>query len=144
MKKFLSIILVALLCALTATAQGAGDKIIGTYKAVSNGDVSHVKIYKVAGGYRAQIIWLEHPNLADGTPRTDKKNPDAAKRSVHSDRIVLVDKMTYKDGVWGEAKIYDPQKGKKFNVEMRFKDAKTLCVKGSLLVFSRTMYWTRL
>lgn len=144
MKKLFILFFLLTLTVISAGAQSAADKIVGTYRAKSSNDISKVKISKVTGGYRAQIIWLEHPNLPDGTPRTDKHNPEQSLRNVHSDRIVLVEKMTYKDGVWGNAKIYDPTKGKKFNVEMRFKDPKTLLVKGSLLVFSKTMTWTKI
>lgn len=130
--------------AVPAAAQNAADKIVGTYRAVEDGNVSKVRFTKAGDGYRAQIVWLEVPNNPDGTPRTDFKNPDKAKRSVHSDRIVLIEKVTYKDGKWKGGKIYDPTKGKSYNVEIRFKDANTLAVKGSLLCFSKTVYWTRL
>ena len=144
MKKSLLTLIVCLMAAVSAVAQSDGDKIIGTYKAVQDGNVSKVKISKNGDGYKAQIVWLEHPNNADGTPKLDKKNPDKAKRSVHADKIVLVDKIKYKGGVWKDAKIYDPTKGKSFDVEMKFKDAKTLQVKGSLLIFSQTVEWTKL
>ena len=124
MKKALLTLIVCLMAGISAVAQSDGDKIIGTYKAVQDGNVSKVKISKNGDGYKAQIIWLEHPNNADGTPKLDKKNPDKAKRSVHADKIVLVDKIKYKGGVW--------------------KDAKTLQVKGSLLIFSQTVEWTKL
>ena len=144
MKKALLTLIVCLMAGISAVAQSDGDKIIGTYKAVQDGNVSKVKISKNGDGYKAQIIWLEHPNNADGTPKLDKKNPDKAKRSVHADKIVLVDKIKYKGGVWKDAKIYDPTKGKSFDVEMKFKDTKTLQVKGSLLIFSQTVEWTKL
>lgn len=144
MKKLFLLALLALMGVAGVSAQTAADKIVGVYKAVQGNDVSRVRISKVAGGYRAQIIWLQNPKNEDGTPRTDKRNPDKAKRSVHSDRIVLVDKMTYRDGAWGDAKIYDPTMGKSFKVKMWFKDSKTLIVQGSLLVFSKKMQWTRI
>ncbi len=144
MKKALLTLIVCLMAGISAVAQSDGDKIIGTYKAVQDGNVSKVKISKNGDGYKAQIIWLEHPNNADGTPKLDKKNPDKAKRSLHAGMIVLVDKIKYKGGVWKDAKIYDPTKGKSFDVEMKFKDAKTLQVKGSLLIFSQTVEWTKL
>lgn len=144
MKKTIITFMCTMLVAVSAMAQSAGDKIIGTYKAVQEGNVSKVKISKNGDGYKAQIIWLEVPNNPDGTPRLDKRNPDKAKRGVRSDQIVLVDKVKYKDGVWTDGKIYDPTKGKKFDVEMKFKDSKTLAVKGSLLIFSQTVYWTKL
>lgn len=144
MKKVLLTLIVCLMAGISAVAQSDGDKIIGTYKAVQEGNVSKVKISKNGDGYKAQIIWLEHPNNPDGTPKLDKKNPDKAKRNVHADKIVLVDKIKYKGGVWKDAKIYDPTKGKSFDVEMKFKDSKTLQVKGSLLIFSQTVEWIKL
>ena len=143
MKKAILTLIVCLMAGISAVAQSAGDKIIGTYKAVQDGNVSKVKITKNGDGYKVQIIWLEHPNNPDGTPKLDKKNPDKAKRSVRADKIVLVDKIKYKDNVWKDAKIYDPTKGKSFDVEMKFKDANTLQVKGSLLIFSQTVEWTK-
>jgi len=130
--------------ALTVMAQSAGDKIVGTYKAVQDGEVSKVKIYKVGNGYRAQVCWLEEPNDSNGKPKLDSKNPDKAKRSVRADQIVLIDKVVYKDGVWTDGEIYDPTAGKTYTVNVKFKDAKTLAVTGSLLFFKETVYWTKL
>ena len=146
MGKIKTILCTLIMClfALTASAQSAGDKILGTYKAVQNGKVSKVRISKNGNGYRAQIYWLAEPNNADGTPKLDTRNPDKAKQSVHADRIVLIDKVTYKDGKWSDGKIYDPTAGKTYNVSVTFKDAKTLAVTGSLLVFKKTVYWTKL
>ena len=129
---------------LTAMAQSAGDKIVGTYRAVQDGNVSKVKITKVGDGYRAQICWLEQPNNADGTPKLDTKNSDKAKRGVRADQIVLIERVTYKDGVWSDGKIYDPTDGNTYTVSIKFKDAKTLAVTGSLLFFKETVYWTKL
>lgn len=130
--------------ALTVFAQSAGDKIIGTYRAVQDGNVSKVKIFKNGNGYRAQVCWLEEPNNADGTPKLDTKNSDKSKRSVRADQVVLIDKVVYKDGVWTDGEIYDPTVGKTYTVNVKFKDAKTLAVTGSLLFFKETVYWTKL
>lgn len=146
MSKIKALIWAIALCfvSLTISAQSAGDKIIGTYKAVQEGNVSKVKISKNGNGYRAQVIWLEKPNNPDGTPRLDKRNPDKAKAKLRADKVVLIDKVVYKDGEWTDGKIYDPTKGKTFNVSVKFKDAKTLAVTGSLLMFKKTVYWTKL
>lgn len=144
MKKTILFIICCLMVSISTFAQNAGDKILGTYKAVQDGNVSKVKFTKNGNGYKAQIIWLEKPNNPDGTPKLDKKNSDKSKRSVRADQIVLIEKITYKDGVWSGGKIYDPTKGKSFNVEVKFKDTKTLQVTGSLLIFSQTVEWTKL
>ncbi len=139
----------ALLCCMMAfatsvMAQTKADDIVGTYKAVQNGVNSKVKIFKVAGGYRAQVIWVDNLKKEDGSIRTDEKNPDKSKRGVRADQIVLVDKVTFQDGEWTNGKIYDPTRGKTFKVCITFKDAKTLKVKGSWGPFSESVYWTKL
>lgn len=146
MKKYFLMLIAIFTVALSANAQSAGDKIVGIYKAIQDGNVSKVKISKVGNGYKAQIIWLEQPNNPDGTKKTDHKNSDASKRKTPADQIVLIEKVTYdKDkNVWSGGKVYDPTKGKSFNCEIKFKDAKTLAVKGSLAIFSQTVYWTKL
>ena len=80
----------------------------------------------------------------DGTIRTDVKNPDASKRNVRADQIVLIDKVTF-DGEdkWKDGKIYDPTSGKEYTVTLYFKDDKTLTVKGSIGPLFKRMYWTK-
>lgn len=123
------------------------DRIVGTYKAVEEGKESKVEFTRQTdGSYRGQIVWLLHPNNADGTPKLDVKNPDKAKRTVRADRVVVVDGVKYdpEKKVWNGGRVYDPTKGKSYKVEVSFTDAHTLRVKGSLLGFSKSVYWTRL
>lgn len=146
MKRYLFLFIALMTVVFGANAQNAGDKILGVYKAVQEGNVSKVRFTKNGNGYKAQIIWLEKDKNPDGTKRTDSKNSNAAKRNTPADQIVLIEKVTYdknKD-VWNGGKVYDPTKGKSFNVEVKFKDAKTLAVKGSLAIFSQTVYWTKI
>ena len=63
---------------------------------------------------------------------------------VPADKIVIIDKVTYEDGIWQNGKIYDPTSGKTYKVEIRFSDAKTLEVKGKLGPFFKKVYWTKL
>lgn len=143
MKKLLSIIVIMLAVAQFAMAQA--DKVVGTYQAVRNGVTSKVKVFKHEDGYRAQVIWVDNIKKEDGSIRLDEKNPNAAKRKVRADQIVLIDKVKYngKDE-WNGGKIYDPTSGKVFTVALYFKDAKTLTVKGSIGPFFQRMYWTKL
>ena len=146
MKRILLMLAVILMAVGKTWAQQKADDIVGTYKAVQNGDNSKVEIRKVGDGYRAQIVWLENMKNKDGSPRTDKKNPDKAKRNTPSNQIVLIDKVTFDEakGEWGNGQIYDPQRGKFFKVRISFKDAKTLKVRGSWGPISETVYWTKL
>ena len=126
-------------------AMAQADKVVGTYKAVRNGVTSKVKIFKHEDGYRAQVIWVDNLKKEDGSIRLDEKNPDASKRKVRADQIVLIDKVVYieKDKEWAKGKIYDPTNGKTFTVTLYFKDDKTLTVKGSIGPFFERMYWTK-
>ena len=137
-------LLMAMAYCMGAMAQTAADKIVGVHKAVQEGKESKVKIFKYNGGYRAQVCWLKTPKNPDGTIKTDLKNPDKSKQKTPSDRIVIIDKVTYDDGLWQNGRIYDPTSGKTYKVEIKFKDAKTLEVKGKLGPFFKRVYWTKL
>ena len=129
----------------SAATPADGDRIIGLYKAVKDGEVSHVRISKTGdNSYRAQVVWVENKYDKNGAVRTDVKNPDPAKRSVPADEIVLIDKVSYSDGMWKDGQVSDPTKGKVYRVEITFKDEKTLRVRGFLGPFSLSVYWDKL
>lgn len=141
----LAVIVAFLFSATQAFAQD-GDKIVGLYRAVQDGNVSNVQVSKLANGaYKAQVVWVEKMTDENGKPKTDHKNPDPALRSTPADRIVLFNEVRYSgNGTWEGGKIYDPTRGKSFNVKVTFQDEKTLRVKGSLGPFSQSVYWTRI
>lgn len=143
MKKFIMMFVVAMMTMTSVFAQA--DKIVGNYSAERGGVKSKVKVFKYNDGYRAQVTWVDNLKKEDGSIRCDEKNPNAEKRKVRADQIVLIDKVTYneKDKEWGNGKIYDPTSGKVFTVKLYFKDEKTLTVKGSIGPFFQRMYWTR-
>lgn len=143
MKRLFFVLFAFVMFVVSAFAQA--DKVVGNYKAVRNGVSSKVKIFKYNGGYRAQVTWVDNLKKPDGSIRVDEKNPDASKRKVHADQIVLIDKVTF-DGKdkWKGGKIYDPTSGKQFTVTLYFKDENTLTVKGSIGPFFERMYWTKI
>jgi len=144
MKRKALLLLVAFICSLSMSAQSAADKIIGTYEASQDGKTSKVKIFKYNGGYRAQVYWIAEPKNADGSIKTDVKNPEASKRKTPLSQIVIVDKVVYKDGIWKDGKIYDPTSGKTYNVEFRIHDSKNIEVRGKLGPFYKKLIWPRL
>lgn len=140
------IVLAAALFAAAGVAAQDADRIVGIYKAVEEGKESKVEFTRRPDGtYRGQIVWLRNPNNPDGTPKLDAKNPDKSKRSGRADRVVVVDGVKYdaEKGVWNGGRVYDPTKGKSYKVEVSFEDDRTLRVKGSLLGFSRSVYWKK-
>ena len=134
--------LILTLCSLNLWAQGGADRIVGTYFAKLSHNDAKVKAFKYQDGYRLQIFWLKTTKYPDGTLKVDSKNPDVSKRSTPMSQVVLVDKVTYKDGIWKNGRIYDPTSGKSYKVELSL-DGKQLEVKGKLGPFSKCMYWTK-
>lgn len=144
MKKGIFILLISVLSCMSAAAQSAADKIIGTYLAESNGKKSKIKIYKYQDGYRAQVFWVANPKNADGSVKLDSKNPDKARAKLPISQAIIIDKVTYDDGEWCHGKVYNPEDGRRWTVTIKFKDAKTLQVRGSFLGIGKTVYWPKL
>lgn len=145
MTKKIMMMIVMFVFAITA-AFAQADKIVGTYKVQRDGVNSKVKVFKHKDGYRAQVIWVDNLMNEDGSVRLDAKNPDPEKRKVQADKIVLIDKVVYKDGKWTDGKIYDPTSGKVYTVNLYFdkNENKKLTVKGSIGPFFQRMYWTKI
>ncbi|MEG1499401.1 MAG: DUF2147 domain-containing protein [Bacteroidales bacterium] len=131
-------------------AQQAADKIIGVYYVIEDEskEESKIKIYKTDDGkYDARVIWMKNPNLADGTPKTDKKNPDPNKRNQRADHLVMMQGLTYnpKNSQWENGRIYNPINGKTYKSYMEFVGDKKIKVRGywGISMLGRTMYWTK-
>ncbi len=135
--------LLCLLLSTTAMAQNAADRICGNYLAKLSHNDARIKVFKYQGGYRMQIFELKSPRHPDGTLKRDDKNPDPSQRNTPMSEVVLIDHVTYEDGIWKNGRIYDPAHGKSYRVELRLTDAKTLEVKGKLGPFHKCMYWTK-
>lgn len=119
MKRILPLLL-ALLMGASAWAQA--DKIVGTYVVGSpfNTDTAHVRItLQKNGTYQGRITWVNRNTNADGTPRTDEKNPDPKLRQRKPEEIVMCWGLKYQDGEWVDGVLYDPYSGKKFSVKYK-------------------------
>ena len=144
MKHLILTIMLAIACSMTAFAQSAAaDRICGTYLAKLSKNDAKVKVSKYKDGYRMQVVWLKEPKNADGSVKVDAKNPDASKRKTPLSQVVLVEKVTYEDGIWQNGRIYDPQSGKTYNTELRL-NGKDLEVRGKLGPFHKSMHWTKM
>lgn len=123
------------------------DNILGKYSSVQGGEGYKVEVTKKTDGtYKAQIYWISEPNdPKTGKKKLDTKNPDKALRGLPSDRVVLFDGLRYnaEKQQWGDAKIYDPQRGIRVSCTAKFDNAKTLTVRGSVLGIGETAVWTR-
>lgn len=147
MNKLLTL-LFSLLFAWTLSAQDAADAIVGTYSSSQDGYEFKARITrKQDGTYITRVIWVKDAvDPATGEKRKDNKNPNKALRNTPCDRIVLMDGLRYnvEKNQWGETKIYDPLRGIRAHVVLRFLPDGRLAVKGSLLGISETVYWNKL
>lgn len=121
------------------------DNIVGIYKGKQGDDNFKAKIVKLANGtYQGQVIWMERDRDAKGNLLLDTKNPDKSLRNKPANQIVLFTGLKYnaKKHRWDDTKIYDPQRGIRANLTVEFTNDGRLCIRGSLLGISESVYWT--
>lgn len=150
MKKFIFALVAFAAFSLTSFAQNLnakGDNIVGEYLTDRGGSKSKVRVTKAANGtYTAQLFWVEQPLDKDGKKRKDVKNPDKKLRNVDIDKVVLIQGLRYdaEEQEWSGAKIYDPSKGIRVNVEVEFVEPKKLKLFGNIWGIGTTIYWQKI
>lgn len=152
MKKTIFTLLVVALFSVSLNAQtqkmnSKGDNIVGEYLFPKKGGDSKIRISKAADGtYTAQVFWVENALDKNGNKRKDVKNKNKSLRNIDIDKVVIIKGLKYDadDKEWGDTDIYDPSSGKIYDVDIEFKDAKTLKVYGNILGIGKTVYWTKI
>ena len=145
MKRIIFIMLCAVLFTMPSFAQdinSKGDNIIGEYLSIKDGSQSKIRITKAADGtYTAQVFWVANALDEKGNKRKDVKNKDKNLRNVDLDKVVIIKGLKYDadDKEWGDAEIYDPSSGKIYDVDIEFKDSKTLEVYGNIWGIGKTV-----
>lgn len=143
-------LLLLLLSSAAASAQDAGDRILGIYNAVGETTLteSHVRFYKEGDCYVARIIWLDKTTDNEGNILTDILNPDPELRSVPADQIVLVRDVRYdsKKDMWTGGTVYNPVTGKTYSVQITFDTPKRLKVRGYVgtPMMGKNFFWDKL
>ena len=94
-----------------------------------------------------RIYWLKDPFDKHGKPLTDKLHP---KKSRHKTKIcglkIIGNVKRISRRVYDKGWIYDPEKGKYFDVELTLKSNNILQVKGykGIKLLSETFLWRRI
>lgn len=124
------------------------DAILGKFHSKQGEDEYKVLVSKKSDGtYKAQIYWVANTiDPKTGKKVLDTKNPDKSLRNVPCDEIVLMDGLKYNAGKkqWDGTKIYDPQRGIKASVTVKFSDPGTLNVRGTVLGIGETAVWKKI
>ena len=150
MKKFIVALIFAVAFSLPAVSQSLNnnpDDILGEYLTDRGGSKSKVRVTKDANGtYSAQIFWVENPLDKNGNKRKDVKNPDKKLRNTDIDKVVIVTGLKYdkEEKEWNGAKIYDPSKGFRVNVEAEFIEPNKLKLFGNVWGIGTTIYWQKI
>lgn len=145
LRKTFLFLLLALPLLAAAQPNPEADRVVGAW--ITKGNESHISIYRANNGkYYGKIAWLDVPNNPDGTPRTDKNNPDAKLRNRPALGLVILKDFEFDgDNVWNEGTIYDPNNGKTYSCKMTLTDANTLEIRGfiGISLLGRTEVWKR-
>ena len=113
---------------------------------LTEGGKSRIKISDCGGALCGAIVWLQEPNdPATGKPKTDKNNPDAAKKTKPLIGTLIVLGMKSSGASKWAGQVYNAEDGKTYsgNLEMTGDNSLKLqgCALGGLLCKSQT--WSR-
>lgn len=107
---------------------------------------AHVEIGGCGEVLCGKIVWLREPLDTAGQPKTDKENPDPAKRERTILGLAMLDGFRPAgEGKWGDGTIYNPEDGKTYSCTMSLENDGTLRVRGyvGLPILGKTQVWTR-
>lgn len=126
----LAILLIFIFAGIAAfTCDSASNHIVSTW--VSKDGRAKIAIYRKGPKFSGKIVWLEHPNRADGTPKTDHLNPDESLRNRPLIGLEILNGFEYAgDNTWEDGEIYDPEHGKTYSSKMTLVDYNSLEVRG--------------
>lgn len=85
------------------------DKVLGIYWSPKKD--AKIEIYKKANRYFGRSVWT-------AANKKDIKNPDASLKTRALAGVDLFTNFMYKDGIYLDGKIYDPESGKTYDCKM--------------------------
>ena len=96
-------------------------------------------------GLCGRVAWLGDPNDASGRPKTDRHNPDVAKRSRKLIGLPVLLGMRANGADKWSGRIYNADDGKTYVSYVTLASANTLNVQGCVLggLLCKSMVWTR-
>jgi uncharacterized protein (DUF2147 family) len=126
-----------------STAQAAtGDEIQGTWLSADGG--AKVKINSCGGGICANIVWLREPiDSGTGKPKTDKHNPNEARRSRPMLGLQVMSGMKPDGDKRWAGTIYNADDGKTYRSKVTLLSPTQVKVEGCVLVFCQGETWTK-
>jgi len=149
MKNIIYSSIIALIMAWTPTLKAqAADDILGNW--LNQEGTAKIHVFKASNGkfkgkYFGKIYWLKEPTK-NGKPKVDEKNPDASKRNVEINGLIILNNFEFDadDKEWEDGTIYDPKNGKTYSCNITLVGDK-LNVRGyiGISMIGRTAIWTK-
>ncbi len=128
-----------------------GDNILGVWN--NEEKDAKIEIFKCSGKYCGKIVWAKEPNYpagstegTPGTPRLDRHNPDAAKRSRPILGLQIMNGFIFAgEDAWKGGTVYDPKSGNTYHGKITLVSPNKLDLRGfvGIPLFGRTTTWTR-
>ncbi|PZU79637.1 MAG: DUF2147 domain-containing protein [Chryseobacterium sp.] len=147
MKKLLLLSMMILISSLSFAQKLSADKIIGNWESI-DGDVKlKFEIFQQNGKYFGKLLWASNMFEADGkTPKKDLKNPDAKLRNRSRQNIINITNLTFDDGEYSGAKLYNPSDGNSYSLKAKLTDINNLQFRGYMGVslLGKTMKFRRI
>ena len=136
-----------LISSLSFAQKLSADKIIGNWESI-DGDVKlKFEIFQQNGKYFGKLLWASNMFEADGkTPKKDLKNPDAKLRNRSRQNIINITNLTFDDGEYSGAKLYNPSDGNSYSLKAKLTDINNLQFRGYMGVslLGKTMKFRRI
>jgi Uncharacterized protein conserved in bacteria (DUF2147) len=91
-------------------------------------------------------LWMKYPADANGAVPRDRNNPDASLRSRPICGLTIISGLKpQRDGSWGEGRVYNPDNGSTYDMEIRRQAPDVVKVTGymGLKLFGQSMDWHR-
>lgn len=144
MKKI--IVLFGFLCLSLFVSAQTSDDVVGVW--INPKGTGKVKIFRTGEFFYGNLIWLDQPLDANGKPKLDKENPDAAKKNRKLQGLLLLTGFTFNvsNKIWEDGQIYDPKNGKTYSCKMTLSANKNeLDIRGfiGISVIGRSEVWKR-
>ena len=118
------------------------SKIIGVW--YNTEKTAQIEIMENEDEMIGKLVWIQ---LDEGDPETltDLVNSDTSLRNRPLMGLTILKGLKYKNGIWSEVEIYDPESGLSYTCEIQLKKKDLLEVKGFLgdSWVSRTVEWNR-
>ena len=109
---------------------------------MTEGGKSRVEVSDCGPQICARIVWLKDPNDDKAKPLHDGYNKNTQLRNRPILGLALFENMRPSKTGW-EGKVYNPEEGDWFDVDVWLAAPDKLSIKGCVLFFCETHAWTR-